>query len=134
MPNWELTKNILTQEENSVDIKIGFLAQCLKVQPSTQSCPNRMWSRSVGSRDPTPNCWLPEGFCYGLPVFPGLEGGAPPEHTLCTPLCCTTACTSHSMEWSGIRHELGAQDSTVHLCPSPVPCVTERRYSKCLLT
>ena len=48
-----------------------------------------------------PNCWLPEAFCYGLPIFPALEGDAPLEQTHCTALSYTTAHTCHT-PWDGL--------------------------------
>lgn len=84
----------------------------------------------MGSSFRTPNCWLPESFCYSLLIFPAMEGDDSPEHTHCTPLSCTVACIHHNpTERSRPAVNLGHWNSLVHLGAPLVPYLAERRYS-----
>lgn len=105
-------------------------------QPDSCQAPSRIgFSLDLWDEEPK----LPTAGSQKTPAMlflfsPALEGGAPPEHPAHPILLYHGWHRSYSMEWSGTAVNLELRDVLVYLCPSPVPCLAERTYSKRLLT
>lgn len=85
-----------------------------------------LWSRSVGS---ALKLLASRSFCYSFLVSPAPEGGALLEHTHCTPLSCTVACTCHAPR-NGLDQLWTWSTGTLVYCyPPAVPCLAERSSS-----